>query len=163
MFYRCRIITATASAIGATTCMQKTPDEGSLDRVLPAVARSMQPGTKKILVLGGSEPMRKKIVTFLDAPDLEFSEAASVDEALEIVSAGGQDDNRLDGIVMDWAVSEVAGIEFIETVQAQCEPYVPAIIAFGPAQLDPARAAALHRLSKISSVRYAPSLEAFAR
>ena len=39
-------------------------------------------------MLGGSEPMRKKIITFLDASDLEFSEATSVDEALEIISAG---------------------------------------------------------------------------
>jgi CheY-like chemotaxis protein len=144
--------------IGATTCIQKTPDEGSLDRVLPAVARSMQTRTKKLLVLGGSEPMRKKIVTFLNAPDLEFSETASVDEAMEIISAGHSGGNRLDGIVLDWAVSEVAGTAFIEKVQARFEPYVPTIITFGP-QLDPTRAAALHRLSKISSVRYAPSLE----
>ena len=68
--------------IGATTCMQKTPDEASLDRMLPAVADSMQARTKKLLVLGGSEPMRKKIITFLDAPDLEFSEAASVPRSL---------------------------------------------------------------------------------
>jgi CheY-like chemotaxis protein len=139
--------------------MQKTPEAGSLDRVLPAVARSMQSRTKKLLVLGGSEPMRKKIVTFLDAPDLEFSETASVDEALEILSAGHSEGNRLDGIVLDWAVSEVAGIAFIETVQRQFAPSVPTIITFGPAHLDPKRAAALHRLSKISSVRYAPSLE----
>ncbi|HYV63189.1 MAG TPA: response regulator, partial [Bryobacteraceae bacterium] len=145
--------------IGATTCVQKTSDEGSLDRVIPAVARSMQPGTKRILVLGGSEPMRKKIVTFLEAPDLEFSEATSMDEALEIIAAGGSGEKRLDGIVVDWAVSEVAGIQFIEKVQAQSQPDVPAVITFGPAQLDPARAASLHRLSKISSVRYAPSLE----
>jgi CheY-like chemotaxis protein len=127
--------------------------------MFPAVARSMQAKTKKLLVLGGSEPMRKKIVTFLAAPDLEFSEATSVSEALEIISAGRSRGDRLDGIVLDWAVSEVAGIEFIEKVQAQFETYVPTIITFGPAQLDPARASALHRLSKISSVRYAPSLE----
>jgi CheY-like chemotaxis protein len=145
--------------IGATTCTQKSPDEGALDLVLPAVARSIQPGAKKILVLGGSEPMRKKIVTFLDASDLEFFEATRVDEAIEIISAASQAGNRLDGIIMDWAVSEVAGIEFIERVQAQFLPYVPGIIAFGPAQLDPARGAALRRLSRISSIRYAPSLE----
>ena len=145
--------------IGATTCNQKSPDGGSLDQVLPAVARSIQPGKKKILVLGGSEPMRKKIVTFLDASDLEFSEATSVDEALDLISAASQNGSRLDGIVMDWAVSEVAGIGFIERVQAQFPAYVPAIIAFGPAQLDASRAAELRRLSKISSIRYAPSLE----
>jgi CheY-like chemotaxis protein len=73
--------------------------------------------------------------------------------------AGRSEGNRPDGIVLDWAVSEVAGIEFIEKVQAQFQPYVPAVVTFGPAQLDPTRAAALHRLSRISSIRYAPSLE----
>jgi CheY-like chemotaxis protein len=143
--------------IGATTCSQKTPDESSLDLLLPAVARFMQAGTKRLLVLGGSESMRRKIIAFLGAADLEFSEASSLQEALEIISA--EDSGRLAGIVMDWAVSEVAGIEFIERVQAQYRPNVPPVIAFGPAQMDPARAAALHRLSKISSIRYAPSLE----
>jgi len=145
--------------IGATTCVQKSPDGSSLDLVLPAVARSIRPGAKKILVLGGSEPMRKKIITFLDASDLEFREATSVDEALGLISDGARDGVRLDGIVIDWAVSEVAGIGFIEKIQAQFSPYVPAIIAFGPAHLDPSRAAALRKLSKISSIRYAPSLE----
>ena len=145
--------------IGAATCMQKSPDETSLDAILPAVTRSIQPGAKKILVLGGSDPMRNKIMTFLDAPDLEFSEASRIDEALELISAGCRDGSRLDGIVIDWVVSEVAGVEFIEKVQAQCLPQVPAIIALGPAHLDPSRAATLSRLSRISSIRYAPSLE----
>ncbi|MCU1335096.1 MAG: sensor hybrid histidine kinase [Bryobacterales bacterium] len=144
--------------IGATTCVQKTPDEGSLDRVLPAIARSIKSGKKRLLVLGGSEPMRKKIITFLDSSDLEFSEASSVDEGLGVVSAGDSG-NRVDGIVIDWAVSDVAGTEFIEKLQAQFAPDVPAVVIFGPAQMNPKRAAALHRLSKVSSVRYAPSLE----
>jgi hypothetical protein len=98
--------------------------------------------------------MRKKIITFLEASDLECFEAASPSEALETLSS-----ERVDGIVIDWAVSEVAGIEFIEQVQVRFQPYVPAIIAFGPSQLDTKRASALHRLSRISALRYAPSLE----
>jgi CheY-like chemotaxis protein len=144
--------------IGATTCMRKTPDEMALDQVLPAVAQSMRSRIKQILVIGGSEPMRKKIITFLEAPDLSFSEAASADEAMAMIS-GGFDGAALDGIILDWAVSEAAGIEFIERVQSLSRPQAPVTIAFGPSQLAPARAAALHRLSKVSSVRYAPSLE----
>jgi CheY-like chemotaxis protein len=65
----------------------------------------------------------------------------------------------VDGIVLDWAVSDVSGIDFVRAVQSQFAPFVPAIITFGPSQLDPRRAAELHQLSKLSSVRYAPSLE----
>jgi CheY-like chemotaxis protein len=145
--------------IGATACMHKTAEEGSLERMLAGIARSLESRKKNLLVVGGSEPMRKKIITFLDAPDLEFSEAASVQEALDVMAAGGSGGSRFDGVVIDWAVSEVAGIEFIERVQAQFPPRVPAVITFGPTQLDSRRAGTLHRLSRISSVRYAPSLE----
>ena len=102
--------------------------------------------------------MRKKIITFLEASDLEFLEATSPKEALEILAEGATG-NKLDGIVIDWVVSEVAGTGFIETIQTQCQPDVPAVIVFGPAQLDSKRAAALHRLSRISPVRYASSLD----
>ena len=42
--------------------------------------------------------------------------------------------------------------------RARLAPFVPPVIVFGLRKLDPRRAAELHRLSQISSVRYAPSL-----
>ena len=65
----------------------------------------------------------------------------------------------MDGIVVDWAVSEVGGIDFLEQIQARLTPFVPPLIVFGPRYLDAERAANLHRLSRFSAVRYAPSLE----
>jgi CheY-like chemotaxis protein len=103
--------------------------------------------------LSGSEPMRKKIIAFLDASDLAFLEASSFNEAMQTLTSG------VDGIVIDWAVSEVAGIEFIERIQSQLRPYVPPVVVFGPTQIDSKRAAALQPLSRVSSVQYAPSLE----
>src|SRR5581483_7685224 len=99
--------------IGATTCIQKTPDEGSLDRLFPAVVRSMRKGQKNIVVLGGSEPMRKKIVSFLEAPDLQFLEASSAAEALELIFSENVRGETIGGVIVDWAVSDVAGVGFI--------------------------------------------------
>jgi len=55
--------------------------------------------------------------------------------------------------------SHAVGIDYIETVQARLSPFVPPIIVFGTRKLNAEQAASLHRLSRISAVRYAPSLE----
>ena len=66
-------------------------------------------------------------------------------------------EKRVDGIVLDWAVSEVGGIEFIEDIQKRFDGSVPPMVILGSPRIDPERAAELHRLSRISAVRYAPS------
>ena len=141
-------------ALGAMTCVQKAADEVLLGRVFPIVQDSMKERKKKLLVMAGSEAMRKEISEFLAADDLEMFDAPSGPEAMEIIAS-----QALDGIVLDWAVSEVGGLEFIEQVQAGWDPFVPPFIILGPSHLDAKRAADLHRLSRVSAVRYAPSLE----
>jgi len=114
----------------------------------------MKERKKKLLILAGSEAMRKEISEFVAADDLEIFDAPSGETAMEIIAS-----QPLNGIVLDWAVSEVGGLEFIERVQAGWDVFVPPFIILGPSRLDAKRAADLHRLSRISAVRYAPSLE----
>jgi HAMP domain-containing protein/CheY-like chemotaxis protein/signal transduction histidine kinase len=141
-------------ALGAMTCARKGADLRPFEEIFPIVQHYMKVQRRKLLLVTGSEPMRQEIRAYLDAPDLEILDAASAGEALETVAAGD-----FDGIVLDWAVSEVGDIRFIEQIQAKLAPHVPAIIVFGSAQLDADRAAALNRVSRSSAVRYAPSLE----
>jgi CheY-like chemotaxis protein len=65
----------------------------------------------------------------------------------------------VDGIIVDWVLSEIAGVEFIETLQATLAPHVPPIIIFGTRRLTASQAADLRRLARATAVRYAPSLE----
>ncbi len=69
----------------------------------------MRPRAKRVLLVARSEPMTKAIRDYLAAPDLALVEARSTAEAIEILSGAA-----LDGIVLDWVVSEVSGVEFIE-------------------------------------------------
>src|SRR5204863_665813 len=78
----------------------------------------------------------------------------SAQEALDVIGS-----DYLDGIVLDWVTSDTTGIQFIEDVQTRLTPFVPPLIVFGSRKLNPVQAAELHRLSRISAVRYAPSLE----
>jgi HAMP domain-containing protein/CheY-like chemotaxis protein/signal transduction histidine kinase len=140
-------------ALGALTCAPKAPDQ-LVDKLFAAVQHSMEPRVKKLLFVAGSEPMRKEICEYLAAPDLDILVASSAAQAFEMLA-----EKEVDGIVVDWAVSEVGGVDFLEQLQSRLIPFVPPLIVFGPRQLDAERAGDLHRLSRFSAVRYAPSLE----
>jgi CheY-like chemotaxis protein len=109
---------------------------------------------KRLLVITGASRMRNEIHNFLSAADVECIDAASADDAASIATS-----EHLDGIVIDWAVSEVAGIAFIEQMQARLRSFVPPVIVLGPSELDSHRVAELRRLARVSAVRYAPSIE----
>jgi HAMP domain-containing protein/CheY-like chemotaxis protein/signal transduction histidine kinase len=139
--------------LGAMTCIAKAPD--SVQRLLSVAQDSMQARKKTLLTIAASEPMRREIRDSVHGSDLEVRQAASGAEAMEILASG----SAVDGIALDWVVSPACGVEFIEQLQARFQNVVPPVIVLGPPQLDSERAAQLHRLSRISGVRYAPTLE----
>jgi CheY-like chemotaxis protein len=138
--------------LGAMTCVTKEPE--SVKQLLSVVQDSMRARKKNLLVIAGSEPMRREIREYLQASDLEVRDAASGPDAFAVLGSEGAD-----GIVVDWVVSEACGVEFLEALQARFQPFVPPVIVLGPPELDSERAAQLHRLSRISGMRYAPTLE----
>jgi CheY-like chemotaxis protein len=88
------------------------------------------------------------------ADDLTLLQAASPQQAMDMVSS-----QPLDGVVMDWAVSGGADVEFIEAIQTRLAPFVPPVIVFGLAKLNSELAADLHRRCQAGAIRYVPSLE----
>ncbi len=141
-------------ALGARTCLSKDPLENSLGRLFPAIEDSMQPRAKRVLLVARSEPMTKAIRDYLAAPDLALVEARSTAEAIEILSGAA-----LDGIVLDWVVSEVSGVEFIEEIQNRLRPLVPPVVILGPPEINLELGAALNRLARQSAVAYVASME----
>jgi hypothetical protein len=114
----------------------------------------MDPRTRKILFITANEPLRQETCNFAGGKDVEFIHASSNREAIQVLAS-----EYVDAIIVDWVLSEVAGIEFIESVQAQLSPQAPPIIVFGSRKLSSAQAADLSRLARTSPVKYAPSLE----
>jgi CheY-like chemotaxis protein len=141
-------------ALGAMTCVQKASEQSSFNQIFPVVQDSMQSRTKKLLVVAASEAMRKEICDFLAADDLTLLQAASPQQAMDMVSS-----QPPDGVVMDWAVSGGADVEFIEAIQTRLAPFVPPVIVFGLAKLNSELAADLHRRCQAGAIRYVPSLE----
>jgi CheY-like chemotaxis protein len=139
-------------ALGAMACFTKAGGRQLLDQIFPQVQESIRRGDLPLLIVSRSEPMRDEIRAFL--PDCGFFGAADETEALHILF-----EKRVAAIVLDWAVSESGGIEFIESLQERFEGSVPPVAILGSSRIDPRRLADLHRLARISAVRYAPSLE----
>ncbi len=140
--------------LGAMSCVQKASASEVLDKVFGVIQRSMEPRAKKLLLVTDSYPLRQEIRSAIGAGDLEFIDASSGAEAMQAITS-----EYFDGIIVDWVISERVGIEFIEEAQSKLAPFVPPCIIFGARRLNPGQAAELHRLSRSSVVRYAPSLE----
>jgi hypothetical protein len=141
-------------ALGAMTCLGKAAGRQVIEQIFPRIQESMQKRKRTLLLVSGSEPMRDEIRTFLALPDCEFLHASGEAETLHLLL-----EERVDGMIVDWAVSELGGIEFIETIQRRFDGAVPPMVILGSPRIDPKRAADLHRLARTSAVRYAPSLE----
>jgi CheY-like chemotaxis protein len=141
-------------AYGASTCLPKGPNEESLGALFPVVERSASPADKCVLLITGSDSMKRQIQDYLATPNLTVRTAASGYDAIEILAAGG-----IDGVVLDWAVSEAASIDFIEEMQRRLEPFIPPIAILGVPETDSDRISELGRLARTSSIRFATSLE----
>ncbi|MEI9813135.1 MAG: response regulator [Acidobacteriota bacterium] len=142
-------------AFGALTCLPKGPDDESLGTLFPIVGRSVTPGVKTVLLISGADSMRRQVQEYLTTPSLQVRSASSAQEALDILTSG----SAIDGIVVDWAVAEVASVDFIEQMQRRLEPHIPAVAILGVPEVDAERVSELGRLAKISSIRFATSLE----
>jgi CheY-like chemotaxis protein len=141
-------------AYGAATCLPKGPSEESLGALFPAVERSAAPADRRVLLITGSDSMQRQIQEYLTTPNLTVRTAVSGYDAMEILAAGG-----IDGVVLDWAVSEAASIDFIEQMQRRLEPFIPPIAILGVPETDSERIAELGRLARTSAIRFATSLE----
>jgi CheY-like chemotaxis protein/signal transduction histidine kinase/HAMP domain-containing protein len=142
--------------LGAMSCIGKAsaPSDEPLEEVFQRIEHSMQTRTKKLLLVTGTDALRNEIHGFIGGEDVEFIDASSAREAMQVVSG-----EYLDAIVLDWVVSDAVGAEFIEDAQLRLSPFVPPIVVFGSRKVNQEQAAELRRLSRISAVRYAPSLE----
>ncbi len=141
-------------ALGAMSCIGKAPETGALDDVFGVIQHSMEARTKKLLLVTDIHRLRQEIKSYIGAPDVEFIDASSANELLQVITS-----EYLDGIILDWVTSERLGVEFIEEAQARLAPFVPPFLIFGSRKLNQTQAAELHRLCRFSLVRYAPSLE----
>jgi HAMP domain-containing protein/CheY-like chemotaxis protein/signal transduction histidine kinase len=140
--------------LGAMTCLQKAQGEEPLEGVFGVIRGYSGSRVRRLLLVTSSAALRQEIRSFIDAPDLQIVDASSAAEAVQVAAS-----SELDGIVLEWVMSDSIGSDFIEEMQSRLKPFAPPVIVLGTRKLPPEQAAELHRLSRVSAVRYASSLE----
>ncbi|HEX4747958.1 MAG TPA: HAMP domain-containing protein [Bryobacteraceae bacterium] len=141
-------------ALGAMSCLPKGSDKDALEEIFGIIQHSMEPRKRRLLVIAENDVRRDDIQNLIAGEDLEILNAPDVGAAMEVVGR-----EYIDAIVLDWALTNDTGIEFIETVQGKLAPYIPPIVVSGEQKLSDEQIAEIHRCSRASAVRYAPTIE----
>ena len=113
-------------SLGAMSCLQKAVTKESLEQAFGIIQHSMEPRKKRLLVISDNDVRTNDVHGLLGGPDLEILDSPTPANAMDII-----DREYLDGIVLDWALPDRMGIDFIETVQSRLSPYVPPIAVLG--------------------------------
>jgi hypothetical protein len=140
-------------ALGAMTYLEKSLTREGLTQAFGVIGESTERRTRKLLIVTGTPAESDAIRTAVTGSDLDILEAHSIPEVLRIV---GQ--QYLDGLAVAQRLEGATAAQLIQELQRNITPYTPPVIVYGPGLTDSA-AHEIGRLSRNSTVRYAPSLE----
>jgi CheY-like chemotaxis protein len=139
-------------ALGAMTYLEKSLAKENLSQVFGVIGQSAERRVRKLLIVSDSPSEFETIRAAVASVDLEILAAHSVSESMAIVTQ-----QYLDGLAVSYGLQE-GSAELIRELQRRVTPYTPPVIVYGQGLTD-ADAHEIGRLSRNSTVRYAPSLE----
>ena len=140
-------------ALGAMTYVEKSLSREGLSQAFGVIRESARHRTRKLLLVTDSRSEAEIMRAAIDGGDLEVTEVHSVADALQIV-----DRQYLDGVAVSYRLEGSSAALLIQELQRRIAPYTPPVIVYGQGLTD-ADAHAIGRLSRSSTVRYAPSAE----
>jgi CheY-like chemotaxis protein len=140
-------------ALGAMTYLEKSLTQENLAQVFGVIGDSAQRRIRKLLVVSYSEAEFETIRAAVVGVDVEILEAHSVADALAVVTH-----QYLDGVAVSYRLEGETAAQLIQELQRRVTPHTPPVIVYGQGLTD-ADAHEIGRLSRTSTVRYAPSLE----
>jgi CheY-like chemotaxis protein len=139
---------------GAINCVLKQAGADMLQQTFDVIEQSTERGTKNVLLVSQTEPLRQEVQSFVGGPDIQLVYASTTSEARRILAT-----ETFHAVILDWILSDGLSLELIQEVQTKAFKIVPAFLVFGSRKLTSAQAAELGRLGRTSVVRYASSLE----
>jgi CheY-like chemotaxis protein len=138
-------------ALGAMTYLEKSLTKDNLNSAFDVIHHSLVQRTKKLLIVTEEERWQANWRDAVAATDLEVISVGSGGEALAVVKQ-----QYLDGVVVDWGLSDIAAVQLLEEIQAAISP-TPPIIICGPPNAVPWLESEIRRWARKSVVRYAES------
>jgi CheY-like chemotaxis protein len=139
-------------ALGAMTYLEKSLAKENLSQVFGVIGDSAQRRIRKLLIVSDSSSEFETIRAAVGGVDIEVLGAHSVSESMAVVTQ-----QYLDGLAVSYGL-EGGSAELIRELQRRVAPYTPPVIVYGQGLTD-TDAHEIGRLSRNSTVRYAPSLE----
>src|SRR5215469_16587385 len=139
-------------ALGAMSYLEKSLTRESLSQVFGVIGEAAQRRIRKLLIVSDSPSEFETIRAAVAGVDIEILGAHSVSEAVAVVTQ-----QYLDGLAVSYGL-EGGAAELIRELQRRVTPYTPPVIVYGQ-RLTDVDAHEIGRLSRTSTVRYAPSLE----
>jgi CheY-like chemotaxis protein len=140
-------------ALGAMTYLEKSVSREGLAQAFGVIGDSVRRRVRKLLVVCDSPSECETIRAAIAGVDVEILEARSLSESLDII---GQ--QYLDGLAVSYGLEGGSAARLIQELQKRIRPYTPPVIVYGQGLTDE-DAHEIGRLSRSSTVRYAPSLE----
>jgi len=139
-------------ALGAMTYLEKSMTKDNLILAFETIHHSLEPRTKKLLVITAEGDLRDHCAGTLGGSDIEITTVGSGGEALAVVKQ-----QYLDGIVLDLRLEDIPALQLAEEIQKEVSPYPPPIILSGMHNVSVGWEAEIRKLARNSTVRYAES------
>ena len=141
-------------ALGAMTYLDKSITRDNLNSAFDGIRVALQTRVRKLLIVSAQESRRTAWQDALGGPDVRISLAANTGEALAAVRR-----QRLDGIVLDLALSEIPVAQLVEAIQTETAPHTPPIVLHGRHGVGFEVEAEIMRLARVSAIRFVDSAE----
>jgi CheY-like chemotaxis protein len=141
-------------ALGAITYLDKSITRDNLNAAFDGIRVALQTRMRKLLIVSAQESRRTSWQASLGGPDVKIFVASNTGEALAAVKR-----QRLDGIVLDLALSEIPMAQLVEAIQTETTPQTPPIVLHGRHGAGFEAEAEIMRLARVSAIRFVDSAE----
>src|SRR5262249_48348581 len=141
-------------ALGAMTYLDKSITRDNLSSAFEGIRQSLQVRAKRLLIVSAHEFRLTGWRAALGGADVEIFPFGTTPASLASVKR-----LRLDGVVIDLALSEVPIAQLIEAIQDDTAPHTPPIVLHGRQGAGFELEAEIIRLARHSAIRFVDSAE----
>ena len=141
-------------ALGAMTFLEKTTSRDSLADTFTTIEHSIEPRTRKMLLILSDPLATQQAVELLEGADVEIQTTGSGREALALTF-----NDYFDCAIIDLQVPEESAMKVIEDIHRQTAPHLLPCIVYGTRPLTEQEDIELRWAARSGVVRYAPTAE----
>ncbi|MBV9774782.1 MAG: response regulator, partial [Gemmatimonadetes bacterium] len=141
-------------SLGAISYLEKPVDKEALDSAFERISNFIDEKVKHLLVVEDDQMQRQSIIELVGDEDVEITDVATAEEALQALS-----EKRFDCIVLDLGLQGMNGFNLLETIKQNPDIREIPIIIYTGKELSPQEETQLRRYAETIIVKDAKSPE----